>query len=146
MGRAVRAPAARRRGRAGCTDVGSGSVLLVAVVLVALALALVLAAVVQAQAARSSARAAADLAALAAAREIAIPAEVVLAAGLRPDSGPACARAGDVAQRNGARLTSCSTQGDLVVRVEVTRGTRWGAARAVAAAGPASARISPSRP
>lgn len=137
------AQGSRPTGRA---DEGSGSVLLLAVVLVALAMALVLAAFVQALAARSSVRAAADLAALVAASQIAIPSGVVLAAGLSPDGVAACARAADVAQRNGAHMTACSTGAGRVVLVEVSRGTVWGVATASAAAGPASERLRPARP
>ncbi len=139
-------PPIRVRGRIPRGEHGSGAVLLLAVVLVALTAALVIGALVRVQAARSSAQAAADLAALAAAAEVAIPPVVVLAPGVSPDPGQACARAATVAQRNGVRLTACTVGSGRTVRVEVAGATPWGPATAAAVAGPASARVSPARP
>ncbi|MCR6689122.1 Rv3654c family TadE-like protein [Cellulomonas sp.] len=99
-------------GRAGTRwdDRGAGTVLLLAVVLVALLAAAGVGAVATAHAARGRAQAAADLAALAGATE------------LRHtyDAGQACARADQAAQRNGAVLRACDATGAGVVEVAVT--------------------------
>ncbi len=129
-----------RPGSGGWTDRGSGSVVLLAVVVLALTMALALAALVRVHAVRSSLRAAADLAALAAADSLAIPPGVVLAPDVRREPSGACALAEQVAGRNAADLTGCTAGPDGVVLVEVARGTPWGTARATARAGPAAAR------
>lgn len=126
-----------------CPDVGdrgSGSVLLLAVVVLLGALAMTLAGVVQVQTARSAARAAADLAALAAAASLALPIGVDLAEGAVRPAAQACDRAAEVARRNGGLLVACHEDGGGVVRVEVVRETPWGAAGATAVAGPVEAR------
>ncbi len=120
--------------------------LLLAVVLVATAMLVVLGSLVRVQSARSTARAAADLAALGAASLLALPPGVEAEAGLALDVEAACTRAAELAERNGARLTACEADTAGVVRVEAAQGTPWGEAHASAAAGPASARLSPARP
>ncbi|WP_372592918.1 hypothetical protein [Actinotalea sp.] len=131
--RSVRVPGSAR-------DEGSGSVLLVAVVLLVGALAMTVAGMVTVQGARSSARAAADLAALGAAGTLALPIGVDLVPGTEPRLEEACARAAELAERNGARLVGCVGGDGGAVRVEVARGTPWGPALAAAVAGPLGAR------
>ncbi|MFC4564001.1 Rv3654c family TadE-like protein [Nocardiopsis mangrovi] len=121
-----------RTSRAGAaeaaTDRGSGTVwtLLLCVIVWCTALAVVVVAGVRVD--RHRAATAADLAAVAGAREA--------ARGTRP----ACAAARDVAAANGARLTSCTVSG-LILHAEVSTPTRtWpGATTARAAAGPVEA-------
>lgn len=128
--------------RRGTSDAGSGTVLVLAVVAVLLTAAGVLAVTVRAHAAALSARAAADLAALAAARTVALPEGIVLAVGVAPDGDTACARAETVARRNAAAVTSCAVDRAGVVTVSVRGGGPWSAS-ATARAGPRSARASP---
>lgn len=112
---------------AGC-DRGSVSVLMVGVIAVVLALAVVLGALARTAAAQAQAQGAADLAALAAARELA-----------QRGASP-CPVAQRVASRHQARLVDCRTDGPLV-RVEVVVSVPalpgWRSdAHAVARAGP----------
>jgi len=124
------------------SDRGSGSVLLLAVVVLTVSMALTIAALVKVQAARSDARAAADLAALGAAGSLALPRAVELAVGVRRDAESACALATEICERNGALLTSCAVSDDRrgVVTVGVALDTVWGLVTASAVAGPVSAR------
>ena len=92
---------ARWRGATGPGDRGAGSVLLTAVVAVVLSAATVSLGLVGALVARQRAEAAADLAALAGAREL-----------LR--AGDACGTAGRVAAAGGARVTECEAAGTTV--------------------------------
>jgi secretion/DNA translocation related TadE-like protein len=126
----------------GASDVGSGTVLVLAVIAVVVTAAGVLAVLVRGQVAALSVRAAADLAALAAARAVALPEGIVLAPGVAPDRDAACARAEEVARRNGATVTSCTARRDAVVTVSVRGGEPWSAS-ATARAGPPSARAGP---
>jgi secretion/DNA translocation related TadE-like protein len=91
---------------------------------------------VGAERARATAQAAADLAALAAAGHLAA---AVGSGGT--GGGTACVLAAGVAQRNGARLTSCSAGPDGVVTVRASRPAAGvGTAQATARAGPAAVR------
>ena len=123
-------------------DRGSGSVLLLAVIVLTVSMALTLAALVRVQAARSDARAAADLAALGAAGSLALPRGVELATGVTLDTESACVLAGEICERNSARLTSCGVgeDGRGIVTVDVALGTIWGQVTASAVAGPVSER------
>lgn len=130
-------------------DSGSGTVLVVAVVGVVLVLAAAVGLLARAQAARSGAQGAADLGALAAAASIAVPEGVVRASdlglgrrGRSPDGSPGgpCALAVEVVGRNGAVVLGCTVLPGGVVQVAAARRTVVGTARAVARAGPASAR------
>jgi secretion/DNA translocation related TadE-like protein len=96
------------------SDQGSVSVVVAAAVGMALVVAMGAADVGRALIARSRAEAVADLAALAAAQELALP------SGVDPS-----AFAGEYATRNGARLVSCSCpvgSSEAVVRVAVRAG------------------------
>ncbi|TQL03241.1 Rv3654c family TadE-like protein [Cellulomonas sp. SLBN-39] len=117
-----------RRGAAG--DRGAGSVLVLGVVAAAGALLLAVGLVAGAYDARGRARTAADLAALAAAAAATSP-----GASVDP-----CARAAEVAARNGADLGSCTVTGPGVVDVAVRVASAVGDARAAARAGPVTAR------
>lgn len=125
--------------RRACSDRGSGTVLVVAVVAVVLVLAAGVGLLVRAQSARTGAQTAADLAALAAASSIAAPRGVVLG-DRQSQPGAVCGLAGEVARRNGGVLTGCEVGQDGVVQVSVTRGSLAGAATATARAGPRTAR------
>lgn len=104
---------------------------LVAVTLVAM---VALGLLVGAQSGRSRAQAAADLAALAGAQQ--------LTGTVRgsADVAAACGVAREAAQRNGGVLRECADEGGGVLNVAVERATPVGQARAVARAGPATAR------
>ena len=120
-------------------DAGSGTVLALAVMAVVVVLAAGLGTLALAQGARGTARTGADLAALAAAGSLSLP------VGLEPAPGSAadaCALAAEVGRRNGAEITDCRVDGD-VVTVAAERATALGVARAVARAGPASVRSRP---
>lgn len=84
---------------------------------------------------RSGARTAADLAALAAAHELVLPAGLVLASASGP-SDAACRTARAVAQRNGAAVTRCAVADGGVVAVTAQVPSPFGEAVAVARAGP----------
>lgn len=111
-------------------DRGAASVLVLAAGLVLVMAGLGGAAVGSARVARHQAQNAADLAALAGAREAIFGEEV------------ACARAARFATANGARMTSCAVQGlEIVVRAEVAvhpLPRLTGHADAAARAGPVS--------
>ncbi len=128
--------------RRGTSDAGSGTVLVLAVVAVLLTAAGVLAVTVRAHAAALSARAAADLAALAAAADGRPAGRDRARRGVAPDGDTACARAETVARRNAAAVTSCAVDRAGVVTVSVRGGGPWSAS-ATARAGPRSARASP---
>lgn len=130
--RAVRAPWGVR-GRCRDCDRGAGTVLVIALVAVVFVLAAGLGVVARGHLDRARAQAAADLAALAAAGSIAVPAGVALAAPARRDP---CALAGEVAGRNAAAVDRCTVVTGGVVEVRV----RAGGAAATASAGPRSAR------
>lgn len=132
----VRHPVTRPCGCPG-RDTGSGTVVVVAVIAVLVAGAALLALVVRGQAHTATARAAADLAALAAAEAVALPDGVVLAGSAGPGTAAACERAREVARRNGARLTSCDVGVTGVVVTARTPGAWPG--EASARAGPRSA-------
>lgn len=123
-------------------DTGSGTVLVIAVIAVLVAGAALLALVVRGQAHTATARAAADLAALAAAEALALPDGVVLAESAEPGSAAACDRAREVARRNGARLTSCEVGAAGVVGVTARTPGAW-PGEASARAGPRSAQPGP---
>lgn len=117
-------------GDAGGADEGAGTVLVLALVLVAMTGIMLVATVVQASSARHRATAAADLAALAGAQVL-----------LDGTGEPPCASAARTAHANGAGLTRCEPGPTGVVLVEVT--AEWSApaglpvtARGRAAAGP----------
>ena len=112
-------------------DRGSASALIVAVVAVAVTLAGWLGLLASAQAARGRAQAAADLAALAAARWV------------LDGRDDACGLAEQVVIRNGSRLAACADEGIGVVSVRVTVSTILGDAQAAARAGPRAARGDP---
>ena len=129
-------------------DRGSGTVLVVALVGVVLVLTAAIGLLARAQAARSAAQAAADLAALAAASSLAVPRGMALAdvseadagrSGRGPADGP-CALARAVMEKNRASMETCVVRRDGVVEVAASHATVVGPARAVARAGPASAR------
>ena len=127
-------------------DRGSGTVLVLAVVGVVMVLAASVGLLARAQAARSGAQAAADLAALAGASSIAVPEGVVLP-GVGRHAGPfegvpggPCALAAIVTEQNEASMEQCVVLRGGVVQVAAVRATVVGPARAVARAGPASAR------
>jgi len=135
-GRAAGDGPERGGGRVGSGDPerGAGTVLVLGIVAVVLVLALGLASLARAQAARGAAQTGADLAALA-------------AASAARDGWDPCARAREVAPRNGVVVTACAEQGAGVVRVDVESsagvtvlGVALGRAAAAARAGPASAR------
>ena len=109
-------------------DRGSGTVLLLALMAAVLVVAALLGLLATAQLARGRAQSAADLGALAG------------AAALRHGTGEACAVAGEVVRRNGARLSDCADDGSGVVRVRVVVRAGVGDATAAARAGPSSAR------
>lgn len=111
---------------------------MVAVIAVLVAGAALLALVVRGQAHTATARAAADLAALAAAEAVALPDGVVLAGSAGPGTAAACDRAREVARRNGARLTSCDVGVTGVVVVTARTPGTW-PGEASARAGPRSA-------
>ena len=122
--------------RADARDEGAGTVLVLGLTGAVLALTLGLAAVVIGVVARSDARAAADLAALAAAGSIRTPRGVVVDVAAVRDADP-CGRARAVATANGAHLTRCDVgeHGDVDVEVVLRRGVS--ASTAGARAGPA---------
>lgn len=108
-------------------DRGSGTVLVLALVASALVLAGLLGLLASAQGARGRAQTAADLAALAGAHRALTGAD------------GACAVAGQVAARNGARLDACRQAPGAVVEVVAGVPGVWGTATAAARAGPRSA-------
>jgi len=121
---------------AGCRgEDGAGSVLVLAMLGVVVVLGLALGSLGAARVARAGAQSAADLAALAAADQLALGRVLGTS-----DVEGACARAREVAVRNGASVESCAHEGGGVVVVRVARVTSFGPARAAARAGPASAR------
>lgn len=131
----------------GGDDRGAGTVLVIGIVLGALVLVGVLAVLGRAEGTRGSAQSAADLAALAAAEQLAGSGPVLGTAGqAEPDTfavARACRVARDVALVNGAELTTCTHLGDGVVRVGTHRALGAGTgsqARATATAGPADVR------
>lgn len=105
------------------------------VVAVLVAGAATLALVVRGQAQASAARSAADLAALAAAEAVALPDGIVLDISARPRPDIACGRAREVADRNGARVTSCAVSSAGVVALTVRTAGAW-PGEATARAGP----------
>lgn len=139
--RAPRAGQAGRRteARSWPDDRGSGTVLVVGLVAVVLVLAAALGVLVRAQSTRSAARAAADLAALAAAGSIDVPPGVVLAPGLTGRT-ELCDLAGRVVERNAAVMSRCVVLPDGVVQITARRSAGVGVATATARAGPAAAR------
>lgn len=117
-------------GRREVGERGSGAVLATAVCATLLTCVVAALAVVAVVLAGHRARAAADLAALA-------------AMGATTDGRDPCAAAQVTAGRNGARLVDCRPAGTVVrVRVVVTAAGRWGVARAEAVAGQ-SAEVEP---
>jgi secretion/DNA translocation related TadE-like protein len=120
----------RRRLSGAGRDRGAASLLLLAIGLVLVAAGMAGAAVGAARVGRHEARTAADLGALAGAVRVIEGAAV------------ACARAAELVSANGARLTSCRTDGlDIVVEAEVTITPLPGLVRraeAAARAGPIS--------
>jgi len=116
-------------------DEGSGTVIAIALAGVVVLVGLVLAGVGAGVSARARAQSAADLAALAAGDVLAT--QLALAGADGPGGGEAaCARASEVAARNGARLEGCVREPGSVVVVHVSRATPWGSALAGARAGP----------
>lgn len=106
-------------------DRGSVTVIMAAIAAVALMLVLVVVGLAQGMGARAAAQGAADLSALAAATAV------------LSDGTPPCDLAANVAQRNGAELSSCSVEGAIAeVRVSIRAGP-FGAASGTARAGPA---------
>lgn len=118
---------------------GSGTVLVVALMAVVVMLMGMLTLMVGAQVAHGRAQAAADLAALAAADAITAPRDVVVDEGALAGADP-CRRAGDVAARNAAEVSTCTVLPDGVVQVVVSVRGISGVASARARAGPAWAR------
>jgi len=125
-------PTRRRRGSA---EAGSATVWVLALAAVLGLLAVAVGLIAGVSAARNRAAAAADLAALAAARR------------LQTDPGDACRSAAAVAVANGASLVACRSPDGVVVDVAVETGAalpgwlpRLGAARVSARAGPTPAR------
>lgn len=118
------------RARRWGADDGAGSVLVLGLVALALVLVVAVASLGQVEVARARAQGAADLAALAGASRLLAFGEV----------GSSCALAGRAVERNGAVLDRCTQVRAGVLEVRVHHGTPFGAATAVARAGPASAR------
>ncbi len=117
-------------------DTGAGTVLvLAAVAVVGVGLGL-LGLLIGGLSARQGARAAADLAALAAAQAIAVPQGVRLADDVALPAGAACDRAAEAARRNASTLTGCEGAGEGQVVVTVTHPGPFGAVTASARAGP----------
>lgn len=116
-------------------DVGSGTVLVIGLVAVVALLALSLGTVAVGYQARSRAQTAADLAALAGANALDVPRGVEVAEDARLTTAP-CARAGEAAHRNGARVVACraAVRGVLSVTVRLAHPS---GVRAQARAGPA---------
>lgn len=105
---------------------------MLAVVAVAVTMLLMVSMLARAQSGRGSAQAAADLAALAGAGELA-------RTGPAPGGDEvrgACAVARETARANGCVLTSCDYRGSGVLDVSASRATAVGTAVAVARAGP----------
>ena len=131
------------RARRGRGDEGSGTVLVIALLAVAVVLAAAVGTLGRAQVARGRSQAAADLAALAAAQAVALPPGLTATPDALRAADP-CPRAAATAERNGARVTSCTVAPDGVVAVTVGvdggRGPVPQTASARARAGPASAR------
>lgn len=111
-------------------DDGAGSVLALGLVALVLVLVVAVASLGQVEVARARAQGAADLAALAGATRLRALGEVE----------PSCALAERAVERNDAVLDECTQVRAGVLEVRVHRGTPFGAATAVARAGPASAR------
>jgi len=111
-------------------DAGSGTVLVIGLVLAAVVVCLAVGVLARAQAARGAAQAAADLGALAAARHLAG------SGGGAPGDGSPCAVAAEVVAANGAVATSCQVLGGGIVRVTAARSAGFGTASASARAGP----------
>ncbi len=117
-----------------------------ALVAVALVLTAAAGAIGRARAVRAQAQAGADLAALAAADAVALPPGVTATPEALARVDP-CARAQEVARRNGCRLVTCTPHRGGVIDVRVTAGPHVGpavgpfsgvlSARADARAGPA---------
>lgn len=125
---------------------GSATLLVVGVVALAVVLGLACAVVARAYGVRSVAQTAADLAALAAAQSVAVPAGVVIAPGvsLAGTAGAAptspCDLAAESARRNGGVLSGCLLLPRGVVEVRVAVHAAVGTSVATARAGPAEAR------
>ncbi len=123
-------------------DDGAATVLVLAAVCLVMLCAGALLGLVQAQSARSTAQAAADLGALAAAehRRLADALGGVVAVDAAGPAGTAggsvCERARAVVERNDARLTTCAELGAGVVEVGVEVTSAVGTARATSWAGP----------
>lgn len=117
-------------------DAGAGAVLVLALVASLVAGVSMLSLLAAGLAARQHARTAADLAALAAARTLALPDAVLLDPGLVPSADLACDRAATAAERNGAALSGCSVGPGTVVAVTVSRAGPFGQVNARARAGP----------
>ncbi len=126
---------------------GSGTVLVLALVAAAATGLVMLTLLASAQGGRSAAQSAADLAALAAASEVAggfsgVAGPAAAGSGAGPSAGDggllaaACAIGRATAEANGCLLTSCDGHGAGVVEVTTSRRTVAGVARAVARAGP----------
>jgi len=111
-------------------DRGSGTVLVLAIVVVAAVLAATLAGLGQVVAARARAQSAADMAVLATASHLRAGAS----------TAESCALGEETAHRNGASLTACTDEGSGIVHVAVTVATTFGTTTASARAGPSSAR------
>lgn len=126
MGRAVT--------RAG--DRGAASVLVLALVAVLVAGAATFALATRTLGARAEARTAADLAALAAAQAIALPAGLVRGPALGDESDLACAAAGAAAAANRAEVVRCVAEVTGVVTVTVRARAPVGWTEQTARAGP----------
>lgn len=122
-----------RGGPVGEVDRGAGAVLVIALVAVGMVLAGALAVLAQGHGASARARAAADLAALAGATVVSVPAGLTVT---DPDAErAACAVAGTAAEHNGAVVVACELRGAVVTVTTAVAGP-LGPQRATAAAGP----------
>lgn len=122
-------------------DAGAASVLVVALVAVLAAGAVTFSLAAHALEARAGARAAADLAALAGAQAVVLPAGLVRGPALGDESVRACSVAAEVADANRAQLTGCAADAAGVVTVSVRTRAPIGSAESTSRAGPR-----PSRP
>lgn len=118
------------------SDDGAASALVLALVAVLVAGAATFALATGTLDARARARAAADLAALAGAQAIALPAGLVRDARLGDETTRACAVAAATATANRAELTGCAADAAGVVTVSARVGTPVGPVEAAARAGP----------
>ena len=117
-------------------DDGAATVLVLAAVCLVMLCAVALLGLVQAQSARSTAQAAADLGALAAADHRRLADALGGVAAMGTTGGSVCERARTVVERNDAHLTACAELGAGVVEVGVEVTSAVGTARATSWAGP----------